>query len=520
MRRTVFFGLAVALVAGAACGPAKAAGDDTVRVSLNADIRSTTPGTNRDDNTDAVVLHVVEGLVAYRENGSVGPLLAESVEISPDGKTYTFHLRSGVKFHNGATMTADDVLWSWNRYMDPATEWRCLSEFDGRGRAKVEAIEAPDPQTVVVRLDAPNALFLSTLARPDCGMTGILHKDSVAADGSWIGPVGTGPYMLADWRRGEAITLRRFADYASLPGDADGFTGGKSPKVETVEFLVIPDASAAKAALVSGAIDLVPDISPADREELKDNPDIEIVAAETMGLNAILFQTRDPLMGNQKLRQAIAASLDTAQIVHAVTDGNSVPNNSVVPTASAYYTDVQRQGFTYDPARAQALLQEAGYAGEKIVMLTNNRYQSSFNTAVFAQAMMQAVGINVELEVLEWGTQLDRYSSGNYQMMAFPYSARLDPSLSFESMMGNKDEQPRKVWEDPEALELLARSMVVTDDAERQKIFDELHRRLIDQVPMIMLFNGSDLAAFNSRIEGYRPWAASKPRLWTVSIAG
>ena len=118
MKRFLVSAAALALSAGALQA-------QTLTAVLNADIRSTNPGVNRDGNTDSVVLHMVEGLVGYAEDGSVGPLLAEKVEISPDGKTYTFRLRKGVKFHNGATMTSADVLWSWTRYMDPKTDWRC-----------------------------------------------------------------------------------------------------------------------------------------------------------------------------------------------------------------------------------------------------------------------------------------------------------------------------------------------------------------------------------------------------------
>jgi peptide/nickel transport system substrate-binding protein len=98
---------------------------------------------NRDNTTDGVLLNVVEGLVGYREDGSVGPLLAQSVDVSPDGRTYTFKLRKGVKFHNGAPLTSADVAWSWKRYMDPKTDWRCTSEFDGRNGLKV-VDSAPD----------------------------------------------------------------------------------------------------------------------------------------------------------------------------------------------------------------------------------------------------------------------------------------------------------------------------------------------------------------------------------------
>ena len=112
----------------------------TLRIQINSDIRSTDPGGNRDDNTDNVLLHVVEGLVALREDTSVGPMLASRIDTSADGLTYTFTLRDGVKFHNGASLAADEVVWSWQRYLKPTSGWRCLSEFDGKGMTKVLSI--------------------------------------------------------------------------------------------------------------------------------------------------------------------------------------------------------------------------------------------------------------------------------------------------------------------------------------------------------------------------------------------
>ena len=161
-----------------------------------------------------------------------------------DGKTYTFRLREGVRFHNGAPLTSAEVLWSWKRYLDPKTDWRCLPDVDGRNGLKIEAVEAPDARTVTMRIDKPSALFLDTLARTDCGMAGILHPDSVGPDGAWKQPVGTGPYMMGPWQRGQHVTLNRFDGYVS-PGDTpDGYVGRKRPLAASARFVVIPDAAA------------------------------------------------------------------------------------------------------------------------------------------------------------------------------------------------------------------------------------------------------------------------------------
>jgi peptide/nickel transport system substrate-binding protein len=489
-----------------------------LRVRLNADIRSTDPGTNRDANTDGVIAHIVEGLVAFREDTSIGPMLAESWSVSNEGKTYTFRLRQGVKFHNGATMTADDVVWSLNRWLDPTTQWRCLSEFGPSGIARIEKIEALDPRTVAVTLDRPTALFLPTLARPDCGQAAVIHRDSIGPDGKWIAPVGTGPFKLGEWKRGQYIDLVRFDGYASRSEPRNGYIGAKIVQVDRVRFNIIPDSSAAKAGLLSGSLDVINSLSVPDLDDLKSRPDVRLSITPALGLTGILFQTRDPLLKDVRIRRAVALCIDTAQIVDVVMQGTARPNNSALPLGSPFYSEVQSHGYAQDITEAKKLLAEAGYRGQPIKMIANKRYSFVFDSAVLVQAMAQAVGINIEIEVLDWAAQLDRYNRGDYQSMAFVYSARLDPSLSFEMLMGPKATQPRKVWDNQDAQEMLRQSMIIDDAAKRQALFDEMHRRFIADVPMIVLFNGSELAGLRKNVKGYAGWLYPQPRFWGVSV--
>jgi peptide/nickel transport system substrate-binding protein len=280
----------------------------------------------------------------------------------------------------------------------------------------------------------------------------------------------------------------------------------------------VPDSATVKAGLLSGVIDIA-DVDASLVKELKASDKLSVVSAPTAQMHTIILQTRDPLLANKALRQAIAAALDTAQIVQAVSDGYGITNNSVVPSASAYYTAVQKQGFKHDIEKARRLLKESGYKGEPIKILTNKRpIVPSFEVSVIAQAMLQAVGLNVEIENIEWATQLERYQKGNYQLQSFSYSARLDPALGYEAVTGPKAKQPRKVWDNPAAQALLDKAMEVTQPAERQKLFDDLHRMQIDDVPIIVLYNNVDFGAVAKRVKGYAPWFASTPRLWEVSV--
>jgi peptide/nickel transport system substrate-binding protein len=494
--------------------------DTAIRVGLSADIRSSEPGVNRDENTDTVILHVVEGLVAHREDASVGPLLASEVNVSGDGLKYTFKLREGVHFHNGAPLTSAEVKWTWQRYLDPKTQWRCLPEFDGRGGAKIVDIAAPDPQSVVFTLDQPNGLFLASMSRPDCGGAGILHPDSLAADGSWKSPVGTGPFTFSEWKPGQYIGLERFRDYSARAEDKpDGFTGNKRALVDNLRFMIIPDASSAKAALLSSNVDLLPDVTASDAQELKALPGIQVSVSPIMAICGLLFQTNDPLLKDLRIRQAIAHSLDYVQMVSALSNGLSQPNNSAIPSTSAFHDGVAKQGYTYDPVEAQRLLKEAGYKGQPIKMIVNKRYQQMFDMGVLAQAMAQSSGLNIQMETLEWGTQLERYQSGNYQMMSFSYSSRLDPALGFDSLMGDKSKEPRKVWDNPQAQTLLRQAIRESDTTQRQVLFDQLHRMMIRDTPMVIIYNGTVAGALRDSVKGYRSWPVAKPRLWGVSLA-
>ena len=499
--------------------PSAEAGGGTLRTRMNADIRSTDPGTNRDANTDGVVAHMVEGLVAFRDDTSIGPMLADSWTISEDGKTYTFKLRPGVKFHNGATMTSDDVVWSFKRWLDPATQWRCLTELNGKGFAKIEAIEAPDARhrghqarpahRAVPRHDRAAGLRSDRRHSPRLGRT----RRQVDC---------TGRHRPVQVRRMEARPVHRSHSLRRLflaQRAAQRLYRRQEDRRSTrLRINFIPDSSAAKAGLLSGSLDVIANLSIPDLDDLKARTDVQVSVTPALGLTGILLQTTDPLLQDVRIRRALALSLDTKEIVDVIMQGTARANNSALPIGSPFYSAVQAQGYTQNIAEAKKLLTEAGYKGQPIKMIANKRYTHAFDSAVLVQAMAQAVGIKIDIEVLDWAAQLDRYNKGDYQAMAFPYSARLDPSLSFEMLTGPKATQPRKVWDNPQAQEMLRESMLTLDAAKRQALFDEMHRRFIADVPMIVLFNGSELAALRSNVKGYAGWLYPQPRFWGVSL--
>lgn len=486
----------------------------TLTVQITADIRSSQPGINRDAGTDSVMLNVVEGLVAAGEKGEIIPMLAKGWTVSDDEKTYIFELRDGVKFHNGAILTADDVKFSLDRlFSNP--DFDCKPFFDGSRGAKVVSIDVPEPQKVSIKLDRPYALFLNYMAQSQCGVTGIVHPDSFNEDGSWKALIATGPFTFGDWKRGQGLTLRKFADYTAYGDKPDGYGGRKDVLVDEVKLVVVPDTATAVAGLRSGALDVLPYLPPSEAVKLLDDKNLTVVAAPHGGLITMLFQTADPLMSKPAMRQAVIAALDTPQIVDSVTYGLGVPNNSLVASGSMYHTKEQDKAYTYDPSSVPALLKEAGYNGEKIKIITNRRSAINYDTAVIAQAMLQSAGINAEIEVLEWASQLDRYNSGNYQIMAFNYSNRSDPAIAYRTIVGSKEKQANYIWDDPAVEELVEQSLSVADPQKRQVIFDDLHHRFMEQMPFAMLANGLDVGVSGPKVKGYRTWQGFA-RFWGV----
>lgn len=506
---------AVALLASPAVAQDTPKTGGSLKIRLNADIRVTN-GIDRDANTDSVLHQIFETLVGYKSDLQVGPVLAESWKVSEDGKTYTFTLREGAAFHNGDKVTSADVKWNWDRRMDPANEWFCIPFFDGTQGLKVVSLETPDDRTVVYTLDAPNALFLPSLANIQCNGW-IASPKNVGADGKWIGDsaIGSGPFKLKEWQKGQYISLERNADYKTGSEATDAFAGSRQPYVDEVRYMIIPDTSAAETALFAGEIDVLPALEASRVEEAKKRG-ITVLEGQGLSWTAILLQTKDPLLSNVKLRQALAHAVDINQIAAARTNGVSKGNPSAVAQATAYYDEDFAKWPEYDPAKAAALAKEAGYNGEPLKIQTNQRYQGMYENSVLLQAMLTAAGFNAELEVLDWAAQLDNYLAGKFQIQSFGYSARLDPSLMYVTILGDKNVEPTAQWDSGKAWELFLKSVATTDVEQRKAVFKEMHALMAQEVPILGLYYEPAVDGVSPKVKGYSVWPAENPRTWGV----
>lgn len=492
-----------------------------LRVAMGSDLRSSEPGVNRDDNSDAVIGHVVETLVAFRADLQVVPHLAERVEVSPDGRQYSFILRDGVEFHDGTPLDAATLQWNWERFLDPATRWYCRPMFDGssgagRGGVEVIRVVARDPRTLVFSLEQPSPLFLTLLASTQC-LAGAYARSSVDGAGRWVKPVGTGPFRFAEWRRGRHVELERFARYRARTEPPDGLAGNRRPVAQRLRFLVVPESNAAIAAFNSSAVDVLPYQPLSSLPDLTVRRGVGVHEQQLLGWTVMLLQTRDPLLRDVRIRRAIAHAIDRRRLARTATEGRGRANASAVPLGSPYRTAAHDVFPDYDPARARQLLREAGYRGERVAIQTNRLFKNMFDNAVMVQAMLAEVGIDARIEVFDWATQLSNYQAGRYQMSSFSYSARFDPALAYDLLIGRKDQRATVQWDSRAAEGLLQASLREVDPASRARYFEQLHALLARDVPIIGLYNGMSVSATGPGVSGFRSWPGATPILWGVT---
>ena len=519
--------LAFASLLSACGGPGRQAQDpaasDALRVAITSDIRGLNPGVTRDGNTDMVLHHVAESLVGSGDDLSVALVLAKSVETSPDHKTYSFRLREGVRFHNGAPLTAAAVQWSWRRYLDPKTGFRCRSWYDGSDPqgpgARIVAVEAPDASTVVFRLDRPNAVFLEQMASLQC-LTAVLHPDSVDAKGVFVAPIATGPYRIGRWKRGDYVELERFAGYRPRTEPSNGYGGARVARAAKLRFVIVPEPTVGEAALRTDDLDIVPRVPLHMAESLRPGDGVEVRRAEQLYWSVLLLQTNDPLLGDIRIRRALAHAIDAGQVAAIASLGQSRANPSAIPRISPFHTPAQDRWPAYDPAAARALLKAGGYRGQVLTIQTNRRVPGMFDNAVAIQAMLASVGVKTKVEVVDWATQLSNYISGDFQLQTFGYSARTHPVLSYSSFTGSKARNPAVQWENPAARALLAEAARTADPEAQQALFDQLHALMAKDVPIIGLYNETGIDLIRRDVRGYVNSPLGHARLWGVAKGG
>jgi ABC-type transport system substrate-binding protein len=395
--------LALALLLPAAFGAARA--DDikqggSMVVTYKDDVSTLDPAIGYDWQNWSMIKSLFDGLMDYAPGTTDLVLdLAESYEVAPDGLSYTFKLRQGVKFHNGRELTADDVKWSIERAVRPETQspgqgfFNMIAGFEDvtSGKAKeLSGIEVVDPHTVRVHLSRPDATFLHVMAL-NFGFA--VPKEEVEKYGQDFGkhPVGTGAYKMTEWTLGQRVVFERNPDYYK-----EGV-----PKLDKITFEVGQEPLVALLRLERGEVDILGDgIPPAKFLEVMNDPALKqnVVKGGQLHTGYVAMNVKIQPFDNQLVRQAVNHAINKDRIIRII-NGRAVPANQPLPPAMPGYAKDYR-GYAYDPAKAKALLAQAGFANGFDTELYAMNTDPNPRIAQAIQQDLAEVGIRAELKTL------------------------------------------------------------------------------------------------------------------------
>jgi len=504
-RALVAFGLALV----AATGHAQKKGGDIVMAQQaqppTLDVMTTTAQATRN-----IGMHIFETLVTRDENGNVINDLASKVDTSADGLSYTFTLREGVKFHNGKEMTSADAKASLERY--------------GRIGASptlkdVESITAPSKYQVVVRLKKTNPGFVEMLSSPRAPAA-IIPAEEAGKDAGKIEIIGTGPFQFVEYKPDSHVKLKRFDGYVPNTNfqKPDGFSGRKTPYVDTATIRFVPEGGARTAGLQSGEFQLLEQMPTDAAKRLAKDPNIRVYEAMPWAFQLLIFNASLPPTDNLKVRQAIQAALDYEEIMAISTDGAyRMLHGWQHPNTPYFAGDLGKDRYnTNSLDRGRALLKESGYKGEELLIFTDSQFKNHRDVAVTAAEQLKKIGMNVNVKVTDWPTALASTAKKD-GWNAWPLMFGIEPYEGpYNTVSFWWGEKARIQVNDPaidSAYQRLTTSAALPD---RQRAFADFQKQMIDQAYVIKLGDVGIYQATRGNIKGYRPYRI--PRMWDIWI--
>lgn len=431
------------------------------------------------------------------------PILAQKWEMSPDGKEWTFHLREGVKFHDGSPLTAEAVKFSIEKSL--------ANKISGLGARKppvpISRVEAPDEKTVVVHLEKPYGPFLSEIAN-----VRIISPASYQGD-KFVRPVGTGPWVVASFNPQEMV-FAPFEDYWR----------GK-PKLSKVTIKCIPDPQARVMALEAGEVDVIgvdmQGVEPAAAKRLAASGKYQVISLHQAYLVALYFNPRAKLLKDIRVRQAINYALNREEMVAKLLEGYGVPAKGPIGfDTSIPWTNPHIKGYPYDPEKAKALLKDAGFKGDAPLKLAYEGYRAYHKAlAELIQAQLAAVGIKVELNSYESGAFTKVIQAGQYDLALIPpYGKREEDPYPYLGMFFFSQGR-YKVMESAEFDRLFMAQLFTADQKEREKLYWALQEEIMKNCPAAFLFHPDRITVLKKDIQGWESEYGfnSLATLWKVS---
>jgi peptide/nickel transport system substrate-binding protein/oligopeptide transport system substrate-binding protein len=465
-------------------------------------------------NYSATLVHqIFDGLVQFDKNLNVVPAIASSWQVSPDGLTYRFTLRRGVKFHNGRQVTADDFIYSFTRLLDSSEPSPALSFFEkvkgesdyrnGKSKA-VAGLKAIDPFTLQVTLEEPYAPFLPVLAMV---YSKVVPREEIERWGKDFGhhPVGTGPFCLESWE-GNQIVLSANSEYHEGPPHLDRVVYTIYAGAQRQEILQDFLEGRLEEAAVFGA----------DREEMAQSAVYQFVRKPSLSLQFYGMNCATPPLNDRRVRQALSWAVNKEEIVREVFKDQFIPAKTILPPGMTGYTP-GNSSYGYDPERAKALLAEAGYGPtqKKLSLILLSASKSNVAQRELAMVAANLANVGVELQIQyepDWPTFEAALRSNELQMYRYFWSADIpDPDNFINILCGSDSQYNFMRYNNSKVDRLLAQALVETDIINRVRLYREAERMILEDAPLIPFMYWVFEAAFQPYVKGLEISALGQP---------
>lgn len=507
MNRFLILLLIVGLLSGCA-GPqaaGQATGGGIITRAMTSEPALLDPQGAASSGLNLVLPYIFDTLIFRHTDNTYKPYLAEGWEVAPDGKAVTFKLRKGVTFHDGSPLNAAAVAFTFERFKKTGVKSPIYGEIKA-----ITAVQPLDELTVRFLLESPSAVFFSALSQP---YAGIISPAAVQQAGDEFGrrPVGTGLFKLEVWRPGTTIILERNPAYNWGPP----VVKNRGPaNIDKLIFKIIPDANTQLAALQSGDVDVIFINDPAHFQKLEADKNIKIYRWTADSLIYLGYNCAKPPFQEVKVRQAISHAINKDEIIKMALGGlGQRADTFLPPTLLGYNPDLKRYGQDYDPARAKALLVEAGFVqgadglwqrdGKRLegVLLTSTRAPNEAIATVI-QSQLKVIGVAVEITRLDSTAVMKATTEGRFDLLLWRYDWN-DPDVLNMYLSSSRIKQTNRTAYSNKAVDsLLEQGRLELDPTKRKDIYYEVQKILLTEAPWLPLYIPVEGIAVRNRVQG------------------
>lgn len=497
--------MALALVALSAAGTWAAPPgptDQTLRVAIGIDPDTLDPLAQTTTLVAMIVNHMVEPLVELTADGEFLPRLATEWTVSEDNRTYTFKLREGVQFHDGTPFNADAVKFSLERYFDP-TIVKPLGGFVG----PLERVDVIDEYTVAVTYSEPFAPAMMGIAAgfPTMGIISPTAYEKMGREEFSLAPVGTGPFVMGEWIRGNRLVMERNENYWGEPAIP-----------ARIEWIVVPEPGTRSAMVMAGDVDVAYQPPPADIPRLDAAPDVNVSSVPSTRIMFVAQNTTKEPLTDKRVRQALNYAIDSKAIAARILHGAGTPDDAPIPASFFGYHPTG--SYDHDPEKARQLLAEAGYPNgfELVFMHPTGRYLLDAQVAQAVQAYLSAVGVRATLQTMDWPTYMGMAGKpaeeSEYHLIMLGWGPLPDAHHTLFAMFHSSQRPPAALntghYFNPEADRLIEQGATTLDPEERREIYRKAQEIIWDDAPWIFLYTQNMILGVRDNLHGLvtYPW--------------